>query len=67
MIELVHRYATDIEMELGNDKYALYNLKGGRSPGNEVPAELIDGRIIKYLCEGEQYTYLWIPQTICKI
>ncbi|KAK9730419.1 hypothetical protein QE152_g15226 [Popillia japonica] len=50
MIKLVHKYARDIGMELGNDKCVVYKLKRGRAPENEVPVKLINGRVIKHLC-----------------
>ncbi|KAK9739523.1 hypothetical protein QE152_g8984 [Popillia japonica] len=43
MIKLVHRYATDMGMELDIGKCAVYNWKRDRSPENEVSVELIDG------------------------
>ena len=62
MLETVKQYSTDISMEFGIEKCAVYNIKRGRGMVDGEDVELVDGTAIRHLQIGESYTYLGVPQ-----
>lgn len=68
MLKAVQEYSSDIGMNLGSEKCAIYHLHRGKGAQEGEDIQLVDGTIVKHLQPQQSYTYLGMQQRdMCQV